>query len=70
VLSTQAWYTSIVVLMVGMRLCQTLIAGRVRAVSADPLVGFNIQGEVAGDSRVEVREVLDDFEYEVTDGNA
>jgi len=56
--------------MVAMRLCQTLIAGRVRAVSADPLVGFNIQGEVAGDSRVEVREVLDDFEYEVTDGNA
>ena len=37
---------------------------------ADPLVELDIQREVAGDGEAEVRDVLDDAEFEVSDGDA
>ena len=59
VLSTQAWYAFILVLMVNMVLSQTLFPRLARrAAAALPFVQFSVQGEVAENGGAQVSEVL------------
>ena len=71
-LSTQAWYTFILVLVVNMDFSQTIFARWAIAVTAlpNPCVQFSIKGEVAGDGGTKVGEILHHLKGVVINGDA